>query len=67
MGNAKEKRSISEWWAGLKAEFGKIIWLDRVTLGKQTTAVIIVSVSLGIIIVILDMLIQRGMDFLVGL
>ena len=67
MGNTKEKRSISEWWAGLKAEFAKIIWLDRITLGKQTLAVIIVSVILGIIIVILDMLIQHGMDFMVGL
>lgn len=61
------KASKASWFAGLKAEFQKIIWLDRKSLGKQTVAVIIVSVILGAIIAVLDLGIQYGIDFLVNL
>ncbi|MEI3340697.1 MAG: preprotein translocase subunit SecE [Eubacterium sp.] len=37
------------------------------SLGKQTLAVIIVSVILGVIIAVLDLAIQYGVDFLVNL
>lgn len=63
----KEKREKGSWWNGLKAEFSKIVWLDGKTLGKQTVAVIIVTVILGIIIALLDIGIQFGVDFLVKL
>ena len=55
------------WFEGLKAEFGKIIWLDKKSLGKQTVAVVVVSVILGVIIALLDFGIQYGVDFLVNL
>lgn len=61
----KEKKSgsgIAGWWKNLKAEFGKIIWPDRPTIVKETTAVVIVSVILGIIIKLVDMLVQLGID-----
>lgn len=58
----KKKRS---WIDGLKSEFKKIIWPDTKTLGKQTTAVVAVSVVLGVIIAIMDFVIQYGVDFLV--
>ncbi len=61
----KERTSPSVWFDGLKAEFAKIIWPDKVSLGKQTVAVVVVSVVLGIIITILDVLVQYGVDFLV--
>ena len=63
----KAKREKGSWAAGLKSEFKKIIWLDRATLGKQTVAVVIVTVILGIIIAVVDFLVQHGVDFLVGL
>ena len=62
-----EKKEKGSWFNGLKAEFGKIVWLDKVSLGKQTLAVIIVTVILGIIIAALDFGIQNGVDFLVKL
>ncbi len=62
-GNSK----IGNWFNGLKAEFQKIVWLDRKSLGRQTLAVIIVSVILGVIIAILDFGIQHGVDLLVRL
>ena len=34
------------WFAGLKSEFQKIVWLDKKSLGKQTVAVLVVSVRL---------------------
>ena len=55
------------WFAGLKSEFQKIVWLDKKSLGKQTVAVLVVSVILGAIIAVLDLGIQYGVDFLVNL
>ncbi len=55
------------WLDGMKAEFKKIIWPTKKTLARQTTAVVVVSVILGLIIAMLDTLIQHGVSFLVNL
>ncbi|MGN0350686.1 MAG: preprotein translocase subunit SecE [Roseburia sp.] len=62
-----EKAPKTSWFTGLKAEFQKIIWPDKKSLARQTTAVIAVSVVLGLIIALLDTLVQYGVDFLVSL
>ncbi|MCC8044071.1 MAG: preprotein translocase subunit SecE [Clostridiales bacterium] len=63
-----EKNSkVKTWWSGLKSEFKKIIWPDRSTLAKQTGAVIVVSIVLGMIIAMLDFVFQYGVDFLVNI
>ncbi|TJX34601.1 preprotein translocase subunit SecE, partial [Soehngenia saccharolytica] len=49
------------------AEFNKIIWPDKQSLARQTGAVVATSVVLGLVIALLDFLIQYGVDFLVGL
>ena len=49
----------------MKAEFKKVIWPDKVTLAKQTTAVVSVTVAVGVIIAIVDFLVQYGVDLLV--
>ena len=69
MGETKEleKAPKTSWFTGLKAEFKKIIWPNKQSLAKQTTAVIVVSVALGLIIALMDYIIQYGVDFLVGL
>ncbi len=65
---AKEETSKQKkWFDGLKAEFRKIIWPSRDDIQKETTAVVVVSVILGVLIAILDFLIQNGVDFLVNL
>ena len=61
----KEKAPKKSWFDGLKAELNKIIWPDQKSLGKQTAAVLSVSVVLGVIITIIDLLVQYGVDFLV--
>ena len=64
---AKKKESrIKKWWTGLKAEFSKIIWPTKATIIKQTVVVVIVTVILGIIISLLDNVIQFGLDKLIG-
>ncbi len=68
MGKEKEiTTQKSDWLSGLKAEFRKIIWPTKEQLAKETTAVVIVSVILGLIIALLDFIIQYGVDFLVNL
>ena len=65
-----DKQQVSKtrtWWNGVKAEWRKIIWPTRDDLVKKTGVVVTVSVILGVIISILDFLIQHGIDFLIGL
>lgn len=62
-----EKAPKQSWFTGLSAEFKKIVWPDKQSLVRQTTAVIAVSVVLGLVIALFDYIIQYGVDFLVGL
>ena len=62
----KEKAQKQSWFTGLKAEFKKIIWPDQKTLGRQTVAVIVTSVVVGLIIALLDSVIQYGVSLLVN-
>ena len=55
------------WFKGLKAEFNKIIWEDRETVGKQAVSVVVISLILGLIITIVDWLLQNGIDIIVSL
>ncbi|MCR5586635.1 MAG: preprotein translocase subunit SecE [Lachnospiraceae bacterium] len=48
--------------AGFKKEFKKIVWPDKVTAGKETAEVIVVSVILGLVIAGIDLLIKLGLD-----
>ena len=64
MGDSKET-SKTPFFKGVKAEFKKIIWPNKNTLAKQTVAVVSVSVVLGIIISVVDILIKYGIDLLV--
>ena len=59
------KAPKKSWMEGLKAEFKKIIWPDKKSLVKQTTAVVVITVILCAIIAILDAVIQLGMGFLI--
>ena len=62
-----EKTPKQSWFHGLKQEFRKISWSDRKSVSKQTVAVVSVSVAVGLIIALLDWMIQYGVDFLLGL
>ena len=61
-GKTTQKKS---WFKGLSKEFKKIIWPDKMTVAKQTAAVVSVSVILGLIIAIVDFIAPYGVDLLV--
>ena len=60
-----DKTQKKSWFKGLSREFKKIIWSDKMTVAKQTAAVVSVTVVLGAIIAIIDFIAQYGMDLLV--
>ena len=62
-----EKTQKKSWFKGLGQEFKKIIWPDKMTLAKQTAAVISVSVALGALIAVIDFVLQHGVEILVNL
>lgn len=65
-GNVTEKAPKKKRFKGIKAEFNKIVWPDKETLTKQTVAVVIVTFLLGVIIYLLDYVIEIGIGFILG-
>jgi preprotein translocase subunit SecE len=55
------------WFKGLKAEFHKISWTSKDDVTKQTIAVVVISVISGLLIAVIDFLLQTGINFLVSL
>lgn len=62
----KTKKQKKSWFKGLKAEFSKIIWPDQKSLTKETIAVLVVSVLLGVIISVVDLIVRFGIEFIVS-
>ena len=60
-------KKSGSWFKGLKGEFGKIIWPTKDEVKKQTISVVLVSFVVGVVIAILDMALQYGVDFIVNL
>ncbi len=63
---SNEKAPKKSFIKGLKVEFKKIIWPDKATLTKQTGMVLAVSVALGAIIAVLDLIIKFGLNIIIG-
>ncbi|GKX28471.1 hypothetical protein SH1V18_09510 [Vallitalea longa] len=63
MGDAKVVKKKS-FFKGLKGEFRKIVWPDRTTLAKQTVTVIFVSLLVGAMITVIDLLFQAGVGYI---
>mgnify|MGYP005784102271 FL=1 len=67
MGENTSEAAVKEKKTGLKtlkAEFKKVIWRDGKKAVKQTIAVILASVFVGVFIAILDTVIQFGLGFI---
>ena len=61
----KTKKQKKSWFKGVKAEISKIIWPDQKSLTKETIAVLVVSVLLGVIISVVDLIVRFGIEFIV--
>ena len=59
---SKKKKSF---FKGLKAEYKKIVWPDRETVTKQTIVVLLVSLALGVLIGVLDMIFKFGINLII--
>ena len=64
---AAPKAPKKSWFKGLKAEFKKIVWPDKKSLTRESIAVVVSAIALGIIIKILDVVINYGIEFLMSL
>ena len=58
---------IKNFFTGVQAEFGKIIWPTREDIIKQTKAVVVVSVICCALIAALDYAFGFGMDKLTSI
>ena len=67
MGDSAEKQPRASFFKGMKAEFKKISWPDRQSTLKQSIAVVAISVVVGIIIAVLDYVVQYGVNFLTSI
>ena len=67
MGETKNapKAQKTSWFKGLKGQFKTISWPTPETVGKQTGAVVIISVILGVLITVIDIVFRFGLGFLV--
>jgi preprotein translocase subunit SecE len=59
-------KRVAQWCSGLKAEFQKIIWPDKEKIYKDSVTVVTATICLGVVIALLDMILQYGMQLLVG-
>ena len=64
--NVKKEKKPS-FLKGVKSEFKKVTWPDKKTLFKQTVAVILVSLVVGVIIAGLDSVLQYGISALLSI
>ncbi len=55
--------SLPVLWKNLKTEFQKITWLDQKTFIRQTIVVVCAAVGIGVLIALLDLVI----NFIMGL
>ena len=63
----KTAKKKGGFFRSMKAEFKKIVWPDKEKIIKETTAVVIVTVVLGVIIALLDLVIRLGLDKIIQL
>ncbi len=61
----KEKNRIGAFIDSVKKEYKKIVWPTRDRLTKETIAVVVSSVILGIIIAGLDFLFRSGFSMII--
>ncbi|MDD5936334.1 MAG: preprotein translocase subunit SecE [Clostridiales bacterium] len=64
--NTTEKAPKKSWFKGVKAEFKKIIWPDKESLAKQSLAVVVITIILGIVIALVDLCVNSGINLILG-
>ena len=67
--NKKETKKESKFgfFKTVKAEFKKIVWPTKEDVLRQSVAVTVIAIVVGILITIFDFLIQYGVDFITSI
>ena len=60
------KAKKPSWFKESKAEFNRIIWPTKERIAKETAVVVICAIIIGVIVAVLDVGIQYGIQALVG-
>ena len=55
---------IADFFRGVKAEYGKIIFPNQEDLKKQTIATLVVSVFVGVLIFVIDFILKYLLGFI---
>ena len=63
---ANEAKSKIGFWTGIKHEFSKITWPTINQVSRESVAVVVTSVITAAIIVVVDLLVHYGLNFLVN-
>ena len=63
-GKKSKKEKKPSFFTGLKKEYNKIVFADKKTVAKQTVAVVTMSVFVGALIAVLDMVMKFGLSFI---
>lgn len=61
----KKNSSLQDFFKGLKTEYNKIIFPTRQDIIKETTATIVVSLLVGALIAVLDLIMKTGLGFII--
>ena len=62
--NSQNQSKPISFFEGVTAEFKKVIWPDKMEIVKQTITVSVVSIVLGLLIALIDTIVQYGVNFL---
>lgn len=63
--NTAKKSQKKSRWKEIKREFDKISWPSKESLMKQSVAVIIITIILGVVIALVDFIIKSGMGLFI--
>ena len=61
----KKNSGLQDFFKGLKTEYNKIIFPTRQDIIKETTANIVVSLQVGALIAVLDLIMKTGLGFII--
>ena len=61
----KKNSGLQDFFKGLKTESNKIIFPTRQDIIKETTATIVVSLLVGALIAVLDLIMKTGLGFII--
>lgn len=61
----KKNSGLQDFFKGLKTEYNKIIFPTRQDIIKETSATIVVSLLVGALIAVLDLIMKTGLGFII--